>query len=80
MGFDFTYFQPKGKIKYGFDVHGFSTDFTALDTTSLGGVSAAVTSSFSSKETPVTSMTALATILQINLTERIASSFPGIGY
>jgi hypothetical protein len=27
MGFDFTYFQPKGKIKYGFDIHGFSTDF-----------------------------------------------------
>ena len=27
IGFDFTYFQPKGKIKYGFDVHGFSTDF-----------------------------------------------------
>ena len=24
MGFDFTYFQPKGKIKYGFDIHGFS--------------------------------------------------------
>jgi len=27
MGFDFTYFQPRGKIKYGFDVHGFSTEF-----------------------------------------------------
>ena len=27
MGFDFTYFQPKGKIKYGFNIHGFSTDF-----------------------------------------------------
>ena len=27
MGFDFTYFQPKGKITYGFDVHGFSTKF-----------------------------------------------------
>jgi len=27
MGFDFTYFQPKGKLKYGFDVHGFSTKF-----------------------------------------------------
>jgi len=27
MGFDFTYFQPKGKIKYGFDIHGFSTNF-----------------------------------------------------
>ena len=27
MGFDFTYFQPNGKIKYGFDIHGFSTDF-----------------------------------------------------
>ena len=28
MGFDFTYFQPKGKIKYGFDIHGFSTYYT----------------------------------------------------
>ncbi len=27
MGFDFTYFQKKGKIKYGFDIHGFSTNF-----------------------------------------------------
>ena len=27
MGFDFTYFQPKGKLKYGFDIHGFSTNF-----------------------------------------------------
>tara|TARA_B100001250_G_scaffold25098_1_gene20827 strand:- start:2020 stop:4284 length:2265 start_codon:yes stop_codon:yes gene_type:complete len=27
MGFDFTYFQPNGKIKYGFDIHGFSTNF-----------------------------------------------------
>ena len=27
MGFDFTYFQPKGKIKYGFDIDGFSTDW-----------------------------------------------------
>lgn len=27
MGFDFTYFQPKGKLKYGFDIHGFSTKF-----------------------------------------------------
>ena len=27
MGFDFTYFQPKGKIKYGFDIHGFSIDY-----------------------------------------------------
>ena len=27
MGFDFTYFQPKSKIKYGFDIHGFSTNF-----------------------------------------------------
>ena len=31
MGFDFTYFQPNGKIKYGFDVHGFSTDFTTYN-------------------------------------------------
>ncbi len=27
MGFDFTSFQSKSKIKYGFDIHGFSTDF-----------------------------------------------------
>ena len=27
MGFDFSYFQPKGKLKYGFDIHGFSTKF-----------------------------------------------------
>ena len=31
MGFDFTYFQPKGKIKYGFNIHGFSTDFTTFN-------------------------------------------------
>jgi len=31
MGFDFTYFQPNGKIKYGFDIHGFSTDFTTYN-------------------------------------------------
>ena len=27
MGFDFTYFLQKGKVKYGFDIHGFSTSF-----------------------------------------------------
>tara|TARA_B100000427_G_C15509296_1_gene595412 strand:+ start:371 stop:2638 length:2268 start_codon:yes stop_codon:yes gene_type:complete len=27
MGFDFTSFQSKSKLKYGFDIHGFSTDF-----------------------------------------------------
>ena len=27
MGFDFSYFLPKSKIKYGFDIHGFSTKF-----------------------------------------------------
>ncbi len=31
MGFDFTYFQSKGKIKYGFDIHGFSTDFSTYN-------------------------------------------------
>ena len=31
MGFDFTYFQPKGKIKYGFDIHGFSTKFSTYN-------------------------------------------------
>ena len=27
MGVDFTYFIQKGNIKYGFDIHGFSTNF-----------------------------------------------------
>ena len=27
IGIDFRYFQPKGQIKYGFDIHGFSTNF-----------------------------------------------------
>ena len=27
MGFDFTSFPKKGKVKYGFDIHGFSTKF-----------------------------------------------------
>ena len=27
MGFDFHIFLPKGKLKYGFDIHGFSTEF-----------------------------------------------------
>ena len=27
MGFDFTSFQPKGKVKYGFDVYSFLTKF-----------------------------------------------------
>ena len=31
MGFDFTYLPAKGKIKYGFDIHGFSTDFTTYN-------------------------------------------------
>lgn len=31
MGFDFTSFPKKGKIKYGFDIHGFSTDFTTYN-------------------------------------------------
>jgi len=31
MGFDFTSFQSNGKIKYGFDIHGFSTDFTTYN-------------------------------------------------
>jgi hypothetical protein len=35
MGFDFTYFQPRGKIKYGFDIHGFSTDFTTYNSVNL---------------------------------------------
>lgn len=31
MGFDFTYFKTKSKIKYGFDVHGYSTDFLTFN-------------------------------------------------
>ena len=31
LGFDFTYFLEKGKIKYGFDVLGFETDFTTYN-------------------------------------------------
>jgi len=31
LGFDFTYFLKKGKIKYGFDVLGFETDFTTYN-------------------------------------------------
>jgi len=31
MGMNFTYFQPKGKVKYGFDVHGFQTDYTTYN-------------------------------------------------
>ena len=33
MGFDFTYFKPKGKLKYGFDIHGFSTNFITYNST-----------------------------------------------
>jgi len=31
MGLDFTSFPKKGKLKYGFDIHGFSTDFTTYN-------------------------------------------------
>ena len=31
MGFDFTSFQPKGKIKYGFDVYSFQTNFLTFN-------------------------------------------------
>lgn len=31
VGFDFTFFMAKGKIKYGFDVLGFETDFTTYN-------------------------------------------------
>jgi hypothetical protein len=31
LGFDFTYFLSKGKIKYGFDVLGFETDFSTYN-------------------------------------------------
>lgn len=31
MGLDFTYFQKNGKLKYGFDIHGFETNFTLIN-------------------------------------------------
>ena len=31
MGLDFSSFQPKAKIKYGFDVHGFATYYTSYN-------------------------------------------------
>ena len=31
MGFDFTSFNPSGKIKYGFDVYGFETKFKTFN-------------------------------------------------
>ena len=31
MGLDFTSFPNQGKLKYGFDIHGFSTDFTTYN-------------------------------------------------
>ena len=31
MGIDFTSFPNQGKLKYGFDIHGFSTDFTTYN-------------------------------------------------
>ena len=31
MGLDFTSFSNQGKLKYGFDIHGFSTDFTTYN-------------------------------------------------
>ncbi len=31
MGFDFTSFLKNGKIKYGFDINGFQTDFTTFN-------------------------------------------------
>ena len=31
LGFDFSYFFPKSKLKYGFDIHGFTTDFTTYN-------------------------------------------------
>ena len=34
MGMNFTYFQPKGKVKYGFDVQGFQTDYTTYNSVS----------------------------------------------
>ncbi len=31
MGLDFTYFQTNSKLKYGFDIHGFETNFTTYN-------------------------------------------------
>ena len=31
MGFDFTSFLKNGKVKYGFDINGFQTDFTTFN-------------------------------------------------
>ena len=35
MGFDFTSFQPKGKIKYGFDVYSFLTEFKTYNSANV---------------------------------------------
>ena len=35
MGFDFTSFQPKGKIKYGFDVYSFLTEFKTYNSATI---------------------------------------------
>ncbi|MAW21344.1 MAG: TonB-dependent receptor [Flavobacteriales bacterium] len=47
MGFDFTYFQPKGKIKYGFDVHGFSTNYLTYNSVNQEVTDKQSTSEFS---------------------------------
>ena len=47
MGFDFTYFQPKGKIKYGFDVHGFSTNYLTFNSVNQEVTDKQSTSEFS---------------------------------
>mgnify|MGYP001237325828 FL=1 len=31
MGVDFTYWKPKGHIKYGFDINGFSTNYESYN-------------------------------------------------
>ena len=35
MGFDFTYFQKNAKIKYGFDVYGFETNFLTYNSVNI---------------------------------------------
>ena len=47
MGMNFTYFQAKGKVKYGFDVHGFSTNFLTYNSVNSKVDAAVNTSDFS---------------------------------
>ena len=48
MGLDFTSFPNQGKLKYGFDIHGFSTDFTTYNSINQEVIQNVNTSEFSS--------------------------------